>query len=82
MVKSLSQVTLSAPALPYKTLSDFVPALQRLPPIRKAVPLLPLSGGLVRIGASCSPGLYDLLGSLLSLTHEVSVSLTPSPSRP
>jgi hypothetical protein len=82
MVKSLSQVTLSAPALPYKTLSDFVPALQRVAPTGKAALLLPLSGGLIRIGATCSPELYDLLGSLLSLTHEVSFSLTPSPSRP
>jgi len=34
---------LSAPALSYKTLSDFVPALQRLPPTEKAVSLLLLT---------------------------------------
>jgi len=80
------QITLSndpsAPALPYKTLPDLVPALQRLKPTGKAVPLLLLPRGLIWTGASCSLGLYDLLGSLLSLTHEVSFSLTPSPSRP
>ena len=71
----------SAPALSYKTLPGLVPALQRLTPTGKAVLLLSLSGRLIRIGATCSLGLSDLLGPLHSLTHEVSVSLTSSPSR-
>jgi hypothetical protein len=72
----------SALALPYKTLPDLVNTLQRLQPTGKAVPLLLLPRGLIWAGAACSLGLCDLLGSLLSLTHEVSISLTPSPSRP
>jgi hypothetical protein len=82
MIRSPSRMTLSVHALSYKTLSDLIPALQRLTPTRKAVLLLPLPRGLVWAGASCSLGLYDLLGSLRSLTHEASFSLTSSPSRP
>jgi hypothetical protein len=41
----------SAHALPYKTLPDLVPALQRLQPTGKAVPLLLLPRGLVWTGA-------------------------------
>jgi hypothetical protein len=82
MIESPSRMTLSVHALSHETLTDLIPALQRLNPTRKAVPLLLPTRGLVWSEAYCSLGLYDLLGSLLSLTHEVSFSLTPSPSRP
>jgi len=81
MIEVSSRKPLSAPALPYETLADLVPTLQRLPPTGKAVPLYCSPEGLVRTGAKCSLGLSDLLGSLLSLTHEKSVSLSSSPSR-
>jgi hypothetical protein len=81
MIDSTSRFNLSAHALSYKTLSDLVPALQRLTPTGKAVPLLLPPRGLVQAGAYCSLGLYDLLGILHSLIHEVSISLTSSPSR-
>lgn len=81
MIDSPSRANLSAPALSYETLSDLVPTLQRLTPTGKAVLLLLPPRGLIRVGAVCSLGLCDLLGVLLSLTHEVSVSLTSSPSR-
>jgi hypothetical protein len=81
MIDSPFRINLSAPALSYKTLSDLVSALQRLTPTGKAVPLLLLPRGLVRVGAYCSLGLSDLLGLLLPLTHEVSFSLTSAPSR-
>lgn len=81
MIDKPFRIYLSAPALSHKTLADLVPTLQRLTPTGKAVPLLLPPRGLVRVGAYCSLGLSDLLGVLLSLTHEISFSLTSSPSR-
>ena len=81
MIDTPFRVYLSAPALPYKTLSGLVPTLQRLTPTGKAVPLLPLPEGLVQVGAICSLGLSGLLGSLLSPTQIISIYLMTSPSR-
>lgn len=78
---TLSSDDSSALAFPYKTLPGLVPTLQRLTPMGKAVLLLLLPEGLIRTGAYCSLGLFDLLGPLSSPTHEISVSLIPSPSR-
>jgi hypothetical protein len=60
MVEFPFRRTLSALALPYKTLTGLVPAPQRLPPTEKAVPLTALAEGLIR------PGTLALLGFLTS----------------
>jgi hypothetical protein len=59
------RIVLSVPALSYKTLSDLVPALQRLDPTKKAAPTRLLPEGLTRGRACCSLGPSGLLGSLI-----------------
>jgi hypothetical protein len=62
VIERPSRISLSALALPYKTLPDLVPTLQRFHPTEKAVSLI-APEGLVRVGTNCSPGLSDLSGS-------------------
>jgi hypothetical protein len=71
---------LSAPALPYKTLSALYRRFKRLSPIEPAVPLLAPQGFSSGRGPLCSRELSDLSGLSLRSPPEESLSLSPLPA--